>query len=340
MSTNPPNPPGTPGTPKPKKPTAKSIAKKVLEKNPQMPEIERLKKDVLLATAMALSTEEVRWLVDTYYQIQDYRMTAGNEVLSLAKSGEPHALIAWTFSQFERIELEIQKTLAIYTDNEPTGMGVWAKGICGIDKVISAGLLAHIDLTKCVCPQYKHLKRDEKPPHTCPGIQTVGDIWAFAGYDPTRKWGKGEKRPFNAKFKVLCWKIGQSFMKVQSNKNDYYGKLYKQRKLIEIAKNERLEFADQAKAKLENFKIGKDKKARAIYESGMLPDGHIDARARRWVVKLFLAHWFEEAYRRQWKKESPNPYPIAYLGHAHVIPAPGSDFLLKENEDDNATEEN
>ena len=55
---------------------------------------------------------------------------------------------------------------------------------------------------------------------------------------------------------------------------------------------------------------------------GKLPDGRLHLRAQRYAVKLFLAHWHEVAYRNRYDKAPPLPYPIAHLGHAHVIAAP------------------
>jgi transposase len=71
------------------------------------------------------------------------------------------------------VEREIRKALDLYSDEHVPG--VWAKSIIGIGPVIAAGLLAHIEI--------------ERAP-------TVGHIWAFAGLDPTRKWGrKGRNGP-------------------------------------------------------------------------------------------------------------------------------------------------
>ena len=75
--------------------------------------------------------------------------------------------------------------------------------------------------------------------------------------NPTVEWKKGEKRPWNASLKVLCWKIGESFVKVSSNPKDFYGKLVRPIDL-EIKRNDQHLFADQAEAKLKKFKIGKD----------------------------------------------------------------------------------
>ena len=56
--------------------------------------------------------------------------------------------------------------------------------------------------------------------------------------------------------KTLCWKIGESFVKTSNNQDDVYGHLWATRKARELERNAAGEFSDQAKAKLEKFKIG------------------------------------------------------------------------------------
>src|SRR5262245_25322748 len=212
--------------------------------------IARLKKD-LRAAAKTLTTSEVRYLVDLYYQIQDFRKAAGNQIAAMGRVGEPVAVLGWSFETMETIEKEIAKWLDIYTDNEPTGMGGWSKAICGIGPIISAGLLAHIDMRPWRCFN-KEAKKKCTSDAPC-GLEckyetifTVGHIWRFAGLDPTMSWNKGEKRPWNAQLKVLCWKIGESFVKVSGNPKDVYGKIYLGRKAYEHTRNEAGQYKEQA----------------------------------------------------------------------------------------------
>lgn len=88
--------------------------------------LEKLRKDQR-AAAGALTTSEVRYLVDLYYQVQEFRKAAGNQIASMTKAGESAAVLNWTFGVFERIEKEIQKWMDVYTLNEPSGMGKWAR---------------------------------------------------------------------------------------------------------------------------------------------------------------------------------------------------------------------
>lgn len=246
--------------------------------------------------ASELSETEARYLVDLYYQIQEFRKATANQVASMGKSGEPVAILQWAFDSMEKIEKQIRKTLDDYTDTQH--MGRWAKDIVGIGPVIAAGLLAHIDMSR---------------------TKTVGSVWRFAGYDPSVTWEKKQRRPWNAQLKTLCWKIGESFVKQSGNPHCQYAKLYAKRKEIETAANEKMAYADQAKARLERYNIGKKTEAYKWLSQGKLPPGQIHARAKRWAVKVFLCHWWEEAYRSKYGKEPPGIYSIAMLGHVHKI---------------------
>lgn len=258
--------------------------------------IHKLRRDIKSA-AVTLSDDEARFLVDYYYIVQEDRKRANNQERAMAN--EPHAVISWLAEQSRALENTIKGVLGVYAAGRPAGR--WAQSITGIGPVISAGLLAHIDIT-------------EAP--------TVGHIWRYAGLDPTQSWNKGEKRPWNASLKTLCWKIGESFVKVSNNDRDIYGHVYVERKEQEIAKNEAGEFAEQAAAKLAKFKIGKDTDAYKAYSIGKLPPAHIHARAKRYAVKLFLSHFHEAMYREACGKRPPLPYIIEHGGHTHFIAMP------------------
>lgn len=261
----------------------------------EMEHIERLKRDIKEAS-VTMSADEARFLVDAYYMMQEDRKRAHNQVRALGESAEPHMVIQWLAQQSQLLENQIKRALDAYSASQE--IGVWARSVSGVGPVIAAGLMADIDITRA---------------------PTVGHIWRYAGLDPTTKWGKGQKRPWNADLKTLCWKIGESFVKVSGKPDAFYGHVYLERKAQEVARNERGDFADQAAKKLEDFNIGKDTDAYKAYIQGKLPPAHLHARAKRYAVKLFLSHWHEVAYQAHYGKEPPLPYPIAHLGHAHKI---------------------
>lgn len=266
-----------------------------METSMQLDPINKLTKDIKQA-ATKLSATEVRYLVDSYYQMQENRKRSDNQLRSLTESKEPHMVMAWLSENNRGLENQIKRALDAFSASQEIGQ--WARKVKGIGPVIAAGLIAHIDINKA---------------------PTVGHIWRYAGLDPTSKWGKGQKRPWNASLKTLCWKIGQSFVKVSGYDDAFYGKIYLKRKEYEQAKNEAGDYADQAAWKLENFKIGKTTDAYKSYIVGKLPPGHIQTRVTRYATKLFLAHLHEEWFQIEFGKPAPLPYPISILGHAHKI---------------------
>jgi hypothetical protein len=257
----------------------------------------------LREAARSLSDDEARFLVDAYYMMQRDRIRAGNQVRALSESKEPNDVLTWLGEQSATLETQIKGALGKYS--QASVVGAWAESICGIGPVLSAGLLAHIDIQKA---------------------PTVGHIWRFAGLDPTVTWEKKNKRPWNARLKTLCWKIGESFVKVSGNDADVYGKVYVARKAQEVERDAAGQFAAQAAAMLTAKRFRDETGAKKAYESGHLPAGHLHARAKRYAVKLFLAHWHAVAYRGAFGTDAPKPYAITALGHAHEIPCPNWPF--------------
>tara|TARA_R100001463_G_scaffold3810_5_gene15081 strand:- start:113 stop:931 length:819 start_codon:yes stop_codon:yes gene_type:complete len=258
----------------------------------------KLTKDLLTASS-EMTDNQARFLVDTYYQMQDARIRSSAQVRGLKEGDEPSHVMSWIEDINIQLEDNIKKALHKYALGHPVGQ--WSLGIMGIGPVISAGLLAYIDIKQA---------------------PTVGHIWRYAGQDPTCKWNKGEKRPWNANLKTLCWKMGECFVKVKNNDSDFYGKIFDERKIWESANNEKLMYKSQADEGAK--RVGKTTEAYKSYSVGKLPAGHIHARAKRYAVKLFLSHWHDIAYRNHYKSAPPFPYPIAHMGHAHQIPVPNT----------------
>ena len=257
--------------------------------------LEALRKD-LKTIALAMTKQEVRFLVDSYYQMQENRKRGYNQERAASIAGEPNRILTYLATQAEDLENLAKRALDYWSAAHP--MGIWVRKIPGIGPVTSAGLLAHTDMNEC---------------------DTVGKLYGFSGQDPTETWEKGEERPWSAKFRTLVWKIGESFVKVSGLKDDIYGQYYIQRKQYEIGRNERGELADQAATML---KKAPKHKQRATYKTGKLPDGHIHSRAKRWAVKLFLAHWWEAYYAYEYNTPPPKPWSIAHGGHVKYLPPP------------------
>ena len=341
----------------------------------ELASLKKLTKDIKNG-AKTLGTKEARYLVDTYYDLQDFRIQTQNKIRGLiqSESEEPCETILYFKDNFSTLEENLKKVLDSYTDGKVVGR--WCKSIVGIGPVIAAGLLSNLDV-------------DNKP--------TAGHFWSYCGLnDNNRPWigrektkkiidevlgdkkskdityedfckccvktqwkpenlieaiGKDgkkifyskdgkeysfkkediinqcAKRPYNAKVKTLCWKLGQSFVKTCNNPNSVYGKIYQQRKVYEQEKNERHEYKEQAEAKAKI--VGKTTEAYKYYSQGMLPPAHIQARAERYAVRIFISHLHKVMYMVEYGVEPPKPFAISILGHGHEIEVPNLDMITE-----------
>lgn len=289
--------------------------------------VTRLTRDIRNA-AMTLSDREARFLVDTYYAMQRNRVRDGNQLAALDKSEEPHAVLSWLHEQNTVLEGQIARALDAYSGAHPVGK--WMRSHKGVGPIIAAGLLAYIDITKA---------------------PTVGHIWSFAGLNPQAVWNKGEKRPWNANLKTLCWKLGQSFVYVSGDEDAFYARLYKQRKQDEWAKNLSGAFVKTCAETLDKKNFEPGTQTASFYlgllspseikkyldagksipptlmetnigdERPMLPPGRIQLRAQRYAVKIFLSS-LHEVWRKHAGLDVPLPYPLAHMGHVHKIEIP------------------
>ena len=253
---------------------------------------EKLSKDLKLAAA-TLSPHEARFLVDYYYTAQESRKRTANQIRALSESGEPNQLIRWLFGNVKYLEKAIAGALTKYAESQP--LGQWCLAQRGIAGIITAGLLAHIDLAKA---------------------PTCGHIWSFAGITGHDEWigaakakeivgtsnpdncfdticaKAGQKpesvrkriefikdgempekiskdlmtkalsmRPWNARLKTLLWKLGESFMKVSNHPESFYGHIYLERKAFEWQNNVAGRLSMQAVEKMKTSPVGKSTSA-------------------------------------------------------------------------------
>lgn len=327
--------------------------------------IKKLTKDLKQA-AVVLSDQEARYLTDFYYTAQENRIRAAAQVRETVKSGEPNAVISWLEEQNYGVEQEIKKALGYYVKNHK--VGAWLTAQLGVGPVLAAGLLAHIDIRKAhtagaiwryagIDPTIEWKKSTEiesliksvqaETPmdlaikvapmlnRRAETIMAIAQTFAKTEEDGTPKEVKKEhvaralkSRPFNAALLVLCWKMGESFVKVSGNEKSLYGFIYKQRKEYETRKNEAGDYREQALKCAD--RVGKTTEAYK-YNSGektgtpMLAPGHIHSRAKRYAVRIFLSHLHEVWYFLEFNKLPPRPFALAILGHTHEIYVPEID---------------
>lgn len=332
-----------------------------------------LSKKVDLATTKFLRSltsevnrEEVRFLVDLYYQIQDRRITLQNQIRSLEQGfdhksdNSSYNILKWSLENAQTEEKSLKNTLDAVVTNTP--VGDWLKSIVGIGPVFTAGLMANLDIEKANYAthfiSYAGLNDNNRPwISRADATKIVNDVlnssniitedhleelakrtkWHYSvllekctvldkNNNPTGKRSKEKlisaicMTPYNANLKTLCWLIGESFVKVSGNPSSLYGKLYRERKVYETTKNEAGEYAEYAALQLKTKNYSSKKTgAYDAYTNGILPDAHITSRCKRYAVKIFLSHLFEEMYREHYKKIPAGYYTIDKLGHKDII---------------------
>jgi hypothetical protein len=232
----------------------------------------RLSRD-LKAAAGTLAAEEAAYLVDLYFEMQEQRIRAATQLRMASEHAESNALLSWVHENYASLEGDPKRAMDAYTDAHE--LGVWLKSLIGIGPVLAAGIMAHLAALRG---------------------QSVSSLWSFAGLNPEQRWERGQKRPWNARLKLICWKCGQSFVKTSGHPRSFYGPLYAAQKGKLQAQNEAGQFADAAAAALREKRIGQDTEAYKAYVQSKLPPAHLQARAERWTVKLFLSHAFAVNY--------------------------------------------
>lgn len=308
----------------------------VADANISLEPLTRLERDIAKST-QTLGPHQARFLVDTYYAMQEGRIASAARVRDLMKAEEPASVMEYARVQMEMLEGQVARALRWYVEAQP--LGVWMTSVTGIGPVIAAGLLSTVDYE---------------------GTNSSSRVWKYAGLTPDSIWEAGQKRPWNPFLKTLAFKIGESFVKTQSNPNDFYGRFYAYRKAIEWRRNVAGTLADQAAEKLKKYRIGQTTNAYKWYAgrispewvqlvfhnnesfpatlpsnslnpadviTPMLPPAHIHARARRWTAKLFLSHTVEVGFWLTHGELAPAQYAFAHLGHTDYVFPPNLDVV-------------
>lgn len=262
--------------------------------------------------AASISQAEARGLLDLYYNFQTQRIRGQHQRRWIeAETEAPTPFIQQLIDASHAQEQWTGKLLRAWIEGQGDQRPhvAWALRQRGVGGILLAQILVELGVVVVA-----YIDRDGNMKHR----PTVGHIWSFGGQDPSKRWGKKQKRPWNARLKRALYLLGVSFMKA----GGFYGDLYRQRKAYELARNEAGEYAPLATAALEEKNYGRETIARAQYEQGKLPLARIDLRARRYAVKIFLAHLFEIAYRDFHGTEPPKPFALTQGGHAHYIAPP------------------
>lgn len=250
-----------------------------------------------IVKAYEVEASGVARIVELYYDCQEHRKRHAAK----KRTEEKRELDKWFDDYLQFGEVLIQKKLQKWVETGAPAESQWAYGVYGIGPVLAAGLAAHIDVTKADSPSA---------------------VWKFAGLAPGfDKRVKKQKLPFNGRLKTLCWKVGDSFVKFSGQEECFYGKIYREFKAEEIRRNESGHYKEAAaeQLRIKDWKDDTITKARLL--EGKLSDKHLDMKARRRVVKIFLTHYWKKGREARNLPVRP-PYAQACLGHDGIIEAP------------------
>lgn len=110
--------------------------------------------------------QELRFLVDTFYQTQDKRIAIQNQIRSIEQGADSspeatHNILTWTLKNFQTMEDSLFKVLDSATEMRPAGK--WLKQTMGIGPTLAAALLAYFEINE--------------------HITSAGHFWSYAGYN-------------------------------------------------------------------------------------------------------------------------------------------------------------
>ncbi len=329
--------------------------------------IRRLNADLGTAAA-SLAPAEARTVVDLYYQIQEFRKASKNQVLAgqQAAGREPNSLLTFVGAEFRALENLCKKAMDVFTDQHVVTR--WAKGLVGVGPVLAGGIFSQINMDKAptagsiwrfagLDPTMKWYSSEEAQKFARDQRGTrkltpevAREIAMAAGKNPDAVLrfattnAKGEprkltvktlgsaiaKKPFNGRLKTLIWKFADCQVKFKNKDGSFYGPLIAQYKAELIRKNLAGAFAEAAAESLKRLKDKSTPTYKANSE-GRLSDGHLEARAKRWVGKLFISHWHEVQYQQHFGRKAPKPYVLEFgdsqgRQHAHKIEVPNNPF--------------
>jgi len=246
------------------------------------------------------SGRDIRYLIENFYDIQKLRIETYNRIVCYIKENaekvkeevsegareliekkkyaefvKKYVLtekinisdvknLVWYHNQLYETEKGLYKRIDSWSRNHPLRRE-FLNHVKGIGAVLSSGIIAWL------CDPI--LKADK-----------VSQLWSYCGLAPNQERRKGEKVSYNPKVKVLCWKVGQSFIKFRC----FGRRLY-------------LDF----RAYIEK----REPEWSALHHHNW---------ARRKVTKLFLAAVWEK-WRRMNGLPVSEPYAISILGHAEKV---------------------
>jgi hypothetical protein len=244
--------------------------------------------------------DPLAFLVGQYYAFQKTRIMLSNAASAFKRDGRPNTFPFYLSRRLNDLEELIGSVIKSNTPENQVQQ--WLQSVKGIGPIFAAGLMAKINPEK---------------------IKSPSSLQYYCGLTPQSKRVRGQKCNYDPFLKTHLFKIGDSFLKLMNDDSAFYGRLFREYLKQERDRNELGDFQEQAKEALANKNWSEDSESKDTYESGMLPKGHVLARARRRVLKVFISHLAQVYYESYYPDQKiPRPYVFEHLGHVHEIKCP------------------
>lgn len=178
----------------------------------------------------------------------------------------------------EKIEQQYKNVMQI-TETEPI-YAEYLTNVYGVSTVLTARLLHRFGY--------------------CEDFDRVSELWSYSGLAPGQKREKGKKLGYDPEAKKLAWLVADGMVR-QGSRSRYREEFYDPYKEKQIHRMGRAE--EMTEAQLEQVEWTPPES-----------QGHADARARRYLGKKFLKHYWYIA-REMKGLDVPDEYIITHGGH-------------------------
>ena len=310
----------------------------------------------VLASAVDMSRREARFLVEDYFRWKKLYMAHLNHLNLLKKEYLPTDCTNFLNKSAKKFRIYYSEFLGLWAQNFPAAH--WAMKLNGISGFTAGALAAFIDVekTKNVASVWKYAGQtpNSRPPtvkriywaaseaeRQLGGPTATEDHVRFIAkrlaLDPEnvllfcKKHGEitwknligACKHPtYNPTLKQVCTAIGHLFI----IKESFYQDLYRYRFHWEKERSEAGRYAKKAQQQLDTwFNYKPETLAYKAYIQGKLPDFHLRNRAKKWAVKVFLAHYYTIDYYTRYGKLPPDTYGLDILKGTKKIHVPDWD---------------
>lgn len=307
--------------------------------------------DIRIA-AVDMSMVEARLVLRQFLELQPAQMSTKAHYKNLVKAGHTNSVMRFVKNSTEYVRTyQYKELLDIWTEKFPEAR--WAKSIFGIGSIIAAGLVCHIDFNKVKSPSSITQHAGQAPNSRKVTIEAAyalmeqsmelyGDTpkdthikWLCKQLDKDfntfHKFCRKKGRPYHwdqifsairwpsydPTLKHICLLLGNTFIL----KKSLYQAIYRERRdHWEIPRNEAGLYKKVAAKQLKMFNYKPWKDPYKCYTAGYLPDGHINNRARKYAVKIFLSHYYSVYYYIRTGEVPYNAYAIDILsGHKKIL---------------------